>query len=34
MNYSEISSDGADIYDSPGYETPVAGDVEDDDSTL
>ena len=33
MNYSEISSDGADIYDSPGYETPVAGDVEDDDST-
>ncbi|MGB8858143.1 MAG: SdrD B-like domain-containing protein [Ilumatobacteraceae bacterium] len=31
-NYAEISSDGADIYDSINYETPTRGDVEDADS--
>ena len=32
VNVAEISSDGADGFDSTGYETPAAGDVEDDDS--
>ena len=32
VNVAEISSDGADGFDSTGYETLTAGDVEDDDS--
>ena len=31
-NYAEISADGADVYDSDGYESDADGDVEDDDS--
>ena len=32
VNVAEISLDGADLYDSDGYESPIEGDVEDDDS--
>ncbi len=32
VNVAEISSDSADDFDSSGYETSAAGDVEDDDS--
>ena len=32
VNFAEISADGADVYDTDGYETLEAGDVEDDDS--
>ncbi len=32
VNIAEISADGADSYDSTGYQNPADGDVEDDDS--
>ncbi|MDO8365075.1 MAG: SdrD B-like domain-containing protein [Actinomycetota bacterium] len=32
VNFAEIASDGADDYDTSGYESPIDGDVEDDDS--
>ena len=32
VNVAEITTDGADAYDSDGYEVPSDGDVEDDDS--